>query len=355
MQREENEREFFQNVWNHASDAFQLSFDEKRPLNKEEQAFLAELGKAIREDLPDNNFAVLLRSHLRKNDGKLLEVILQLTGLTRNKILQDLKAGAGEHRSKLRVSNHRSVIADDNTWRFAAPYLIHSIRRVLSPIYIETNSGASAALESLNQATWPGYIRQERAKKSGHEAEGRIAILLTKCGIPFEPRQKADNPMCKDAQIHSVSFDIVVPDLSKPALCVKATVHTANIGQYGESKDALEVDEARRMIDREFRKNKPVLLAFIDGVGFESNRAGLVGVLEKADEFCQFRTLWKLVVVAAFGLGLKCKLLLVKKDILAHNAFLTRYAAAIMMKERTSGGDHSGYTEAGDALISVRD
>ena len=71
MQREENEREFFQNVWNHASDAFQLSFDEKRPLNEEEQAFLAELGKAIRDDLPEYNFAVSLRgaSHRSYVDG----------------------------------------------------------------------------------------------------------------------------------------------------------------------------------------------------------------------------------------------------------------------------------------------
>ena len=59
-------------------------------------------------------------------------------------------------------------------------------------------------------------------------------------------------------------------------VCVKSTVHTSNIGQYGESKDALEMTEAKNMIQQRFhRKTAPILLAFVDGVGFETNRDGL--------------------------------------------------------------------------------
>lgn len=96
-----------------------------------------------------------------------------------------------------------------------------------------------------------------------------------------------------------VSFDIVVPNIENPTVCIKSTVHTSNIGQYGESKDHLEVAEARRMIDALPIASRPTLVGFIDGIGFESNSAGLNGVLEKADEFCQFKTIWKLAVISA--------------------------------------------------------
>ncbi len=110
-----------------------------------------------------------------------------------------------------------------------------------------------SAFEALNQATYPGWIRQQWAKLSGHEAEYRLAVLLDECGFPFEPQEKKDNPLCQDATVFNVSFDVVVPNAREPRMCVKATVHTSNIGQFGESKDALEMSEAAGMLDEHFR------------------------------------------------------------------------------------------------------
>lgn len=345
------ETEFFTNVWDHAADEFQTSFDERRPLSAKELAATRTIITALSKGLPDATLGNLIRPLLQENED-FFALLLQLTGLTRNKILQDLKAGAGKKRKSLSLSSHRSIIECDDTWAYALPYILKNIRRVFTPLF--QNDGVDGGLEALNQATWPGFIRQERAKRSGHEAEHRIALLLLKCGIPFEPEEKADNPLCRDVQINDVSFDIVVPSASAPLLCVKSTVHTANIGQYGESKDHLEVAEAREMIDDNFKgSRKPTLVGFIDGIGFESNRAGLVGVLEKADEFCQYRTIWKLIVIAAARLGKRCSLVLDKGTIERHAPFLYRYSSTNII-ERTPETKSSGYIEAGEALVSVK-
>lgn len=160
-----------------------------------------------------------------------------------------------------------------------------------------------------------------------------MAQLLLATKFPFEPEEKADNPLCRDAQIGGISFDLVVPSVKAPALVFKATVHTSNIGQYGESKDHLEVDEAKRWLDRTYAGNsRPKLVALIDGVGFESNRAGLDGVLEKADEFCQFRTIWKIVAMASTAMDRPIKIYLPKSeltyfaDFIAQNSKAAEYA-----------------------------
>jgi hypothetical protein len=204
-------------------------------------------------------------------------------------------------------------------------------------------------LQGLNQATWPGYIRQERAKRSGHEAEYRIATLLLRLGIPFAPEEKADNPLCRDAMWREISFDIVVPNIQQPTVCIKSTVHTSNIGQYGESKDHLEVDEARRMIDRLPAASRPTLVGFIDGIGFESNSAGLNGVLEKVDEFCQFSTIWKLGVICAKRTNKRARLHLEASDMDKHASFLARYSDVVTFESLPFPEG----IEAGRGLIKV--
>jgi hypothetical protein len=219
----------------------------------------------------------------------------------------------------------------DRTWTYAGLYLAKKLRRVL---YLNPAVPESfRTFEALNQATWPGYVRQERAKRSGHEAEYRIATLLAACQIPFVPIEKADNPLCRDAMLNGVSFDIIVPSIECPGVCVKSTVHTSNIGQYGESKDALEVDEARRMISQLPKGKRPLLVGFIDGVGFESNSAGLDGVLDGVDEFCQFSTIWKLVVLGAAATGKTCSLFLSADDRKTFSSFLANHAAAVTLLE----------------------
>jgi hypothetical protein len=292
--------EFEQHVWNHAIDPFQAAFDERRPLTDAEKDALETIRRAVCGGASDDDISERTRELLAR-DERLIETLLQLTGLTRNKILVDLKAAPGSRRIP---SSHLKLSKDDEVWSLAGPYLAAKLRLVLAPLCQGDTASSRQFLESLNQATWPGWIRQERAKRQGHEAEGRLATILYAGDIPFEPHGKVDNPLCPDVTLHGVSFDLVIGSVEVPLVCIKSTVHTANIGQYGESKDALEVREAREMIDSEYKEDaRPMLMTLVDGVGFFSNRAGLDAVLTTADEFCQFRTLWKPVVLAGEMMG----------------------------------------------------
>ena len=160
--------------------------------------------------------------------------------------------------------------------------------------------------------------------------------------------------MCKDASVAGVSFDIVIPSISRPLLCFKATVHTANIGQYGESKDDLEIKEAKEKLGAKFVKNAPMIIALIDGNGFSSNRAGLDGVLFTADEFCQFRTLWKAVVIAHNKLGLdsrKIKILLPDEIVDDFEDFLETYGLYNQLTKTPPSKGNWRRVEAGDAEL----
>lgn len=267
-----------------------------------------------------------LLQEIKSGGDVFLSRLLQISGLTRNKILTDIRATIRSKGSKVSVPSSYMRIITPEVWTLAGPYLASRLRKVLQPIASLNTSDFASSLQAVNQATWGGYIRQERAKRSGHEAESRLARVLRACKLAYVPVEKADNPLSGDVQIYQVSFDLVVPSLEQPSVCVKATVHTANIGQYGESKDYLEVNEAREMLNKKFPpKSRPLLLAFIDGVGFESNTAGLEGVLTKADEFCQFRTMWKAVVITSSRLGKWFQILLPQQEIVSYNEFLTDY------------------------------
>jgi len=339
-------QEFFENVWDHSQDPFQIQFDERRPLSKEEVVFAVEVQRAVHSLTSDDALGERL-FHLVNGSPDRLALLLQLCGLTRNKIVTDLKASVAANKKLPSFpSNYRALASDKRAWLLAGPYLAIRVRRILGPI---AGNCTPELLEALNQATWAGYIRQERAKRQGHEGESRLASVLFACSIPFVPIEKADNPLCRDATVNSVSFDIVVPAIERPKVCVKATVHTANIGQYGESKDHLEVDEARRMINSKYAPAKrPLLLALADGIGFASNSAGLNGVLSKCDEFCQFRTLWKGVIVCAARMGVVVKLELPEATIVKHRGFLERFdflrhvtpkERAVSVKHRLPAGE----------------
>ncbi len=345
---EQRRNEFFSSVWNHSEDEFQTAFDERRDLSAAELTLIRSIMSKLDAGESDLQISTWLAAPLSNpTTAKQIEVLLQICGITRNKILQDIKASAGNNRRNLRLSSHLSLASHASTWNIAGPYLVKKLRRVLH--HAGVTDPLNRMLQGLNQATWPGYIRQERAKRSGHEAEYRIATLLLRLGIPFAPEEKADNPLCRDAMWHGVSFDIIVPNIHQPTVCIKSTVHTSNIGQYGESKDHLEVDEARRMIDTLPPASRPTLVGFIDGIGFESNSAGLNGVLEKADEFCQFSTIWKLGVISAKRTNRKVKLYLEAQDKVKHSQFLARYSSVVDFENRpfTEG------IEAGCGIIQV--
>jgi hypothetical protein len=344
--------EFRSHVWDHSADVFQQSFDERRPLKSDELEALIVVVNAICQGSDDSEVAGIILQQLN-DDEQNIDVFLQLVGLTRNKIISDLKASA-----QVRVtipSSHRKLYTKGAVWDIAGPYLASRLRNVLAPLCASSGSLAHS-LEALNQATWPGWIRQERAKRQGHEAEYRLATIYSAASIPFQPEAKADNPLSGDLIINGVSFDLVVGSVESPLVCVKSTVHTSNIGQYGESKDALEMAEARNMIDSNYSAaTAPVLLALIDGVGFFSNSAGLNGVLSSSSEFCQFRTLWKAVVLASYKLGRGVLLALPKQSIEFHADFLDRYRSAVSVEvindhHRARLGTHNAI-EAGDGIV----
>lgn len=344
---QQNREEFNSYIWDHSIDPFQMQFDDRRELSSEELALLCKV-REIATNSDDDEAIKDLGSITRKNK-KLMSLILQIIGLTRNKIIMDIRASSKSH--ELIVPSSYERLPHTSAWTLAGPYLIKRLRSVLSHIDPD-HITIEQVFETLNQSTWPGYIRQERAKRSGHEAESRLATLFYNLEIPFEPEEKAENPLCRDAQIGGISFDIVVPSVDKPRLVVKATVHTANIGQYGESKDHLEIMEARNWIEQAYNENNaPTLLAFIDGVGFRSNSAGLDGVLSKSNEFCQFRTIWKAAVIALSLLNKPRTLALDDKDIERFTPFLHRWNYQKHVMRRDELTDVVGWEEAGEALI----
>ncbi len=338
----ERRKEFDAHVWNHSDDAFQAAFDERRHLHREEKAFLDVLVKALATS--SDEFARKLTSGIQKNPEFILP-LLQLCGLTRSKIVTDLTAMGHP-----RISGPETLVAREKMWPDATKYLEISLKRVMLPIVHLEDELRHAIYDSLNQATWPGYVRQERAKKQGHEAEGRMARLLDALNLSFAPLEKATNPLCRDIQIHGVSFDLISPNPDSPRLFIKSTVHTSNIGQYGESKDALEIEEASQMLKTKFKNKKPVLLAMVDGVGMQTNTAGLHGVLGTADEFCQFKTIWKVAVLAAEAQDRQVQIYLPDKDV--HTGFLSRHSSGAQLLTKMP---NSPLVEAGEAYIKLEE
>jgi len=317
--------EFNAHVWDHSADPFQAEFDTRRDLSVAELTVLLKAATLVADGGDDEQLAALLLAELGKQSSVLLAV-MQISGLTRNKIITDLKASSAA--AMIRVPGKpEGLLVNESAWRLAGPYLAAKLRKVLYPVAVQPPELLVSTLQALNQATHPGWIRQERAKRQGHEAEHRIATMLFNLGVPFEPEEKVDNPLCRDAQIAGISFDIVVPSISDPVVVLKSTVQTANIGQFGESKADLEVAEASAMLASRYTapRSRPTLIAMIDGVGFHSNTAGLHGVLEKSDEFVQFSTIWKVAAVAAARLNLDLSVALPAIEIEAHADFIARW------------------------------
>ena len=316
--------EFSSHVWDHTVDPFQLRFDTPPPFSRDALRALNGLVTSLSNGESDEQLAAKLLVEVRERPDFIL-TILQVIGSTRNKILTDLRAAtAGQ---SLRIPQSPTTLhRNAAVWSVAGLYIAVRFRQVFTPL-MPLVRGRRHALETLNRATWPGWIRQERAKRQGHEAENRLAVLFLALGIPFGPVEKAENPLTQDAKINEISFDLVVPNRNEPLLCVKSTLHSSNIGQYGTSKDLLEVRAAADMLRENFPTNPPTLLAMIDGVGCLSNRAGLEGILTAANEFCQFKTLWKAAAIAARRLGWEITIKLPEEHIESHRPFLSRCGA----------------------------
>lgn len=335
---DERRAEFFEHVWDHTADQFQQSFDLVPPLDDVHRAALVALVSLIRSGAGDDELSRGIRATIR-TDPTFVYKLIQILGLTRSKLGTDMKP-LGHNVPK---AIERVVLKDD-LWEAVGAYLVLRARSILTNLVSNVGDALSGPLEALNQSTWPGYIRQERAKRSGGYAEQRLAILLKSMDIPFAPEKKAENGLTADATIAGESFDLVVPSVQNPALCIVSMAHSANIGQYGESK-ASDAVAARAALQA--MSPAPLLGVLADGVGFESNSAGLTNLLSSADEFFQFETLWKAAVVAASVAGMQVTVVI--PDAEKHESFLRRYASSVDLVERLD--TEPGWVEAGEASI----
>jgi len=337
---DQKREEFFRFVWDHSKDPFLLAFEQRRHLSDEEVNWLIRAFEAC--FVENETEAIESIKKLIDSEGQQATILLiQIAGLTRNKIITDLKAHLGRQHSP---RSHRTLHKSEE----GIKYLLQRLRLVFSPLRQQGIGDNQQILrcvfESLNQATYPGFIRQERAKRQGHEAERRLALLLHSIGIPFVPVEKLDNPLSRDIQLFGVSFDIAVPNGESPKVLVKSTVQTANIGQFGESKSALEVEEAKGKLEQVFpNAPPPYLVALVDGIGFESNREGLDSVLLCAHEFVQFRTLWKFAVIVSSVLGKSIKIEQ-HPELGYFEYFLKRYDNTIKICEELPDGVEAGFT-----------
>ncbi len=283
---------FFKYVWNHTEDDFYSSFDHPPVRSRR----VIEKVKVLIENIGSPNDKLIglltqLVSHENKPDIEFFSFIIQIAGYTRNKLLVDLEA-----RGYKRPGTFESLIGGKkfkphSSWEAAAAMLIARLVPILKNL---SSHDILLRLTALDLATYPGFIRQQRAKHIGHYAEQRLAELLDRLGIPFVPREKKANPLARDVTLKGESFDLVIPNESNPMIAVKATVHTANTGQYGESKDKLEIKEAKAALEG----TGVILVALADGVGFRSNADALRGLFEYSDEVVQFATLWKVPAMA---------------------------------------------------------
>ena len=74
-------------------------------------------------------------------------------------------------------------------------------------------------------------------------------------------------------------------------------------------------------------------------------------MLTNADEFCQFRTIWKAGVIAASKVGRNAVVALPAEQIKRFEPFLHKFGAEAV--NLASIADRKDWVEAGDALIRV--
>jgi len=239
---EQRREEFFRYVWDHTADPFVIGYEARAPLTAEEFEWLQQVYQHCRSDVEDASRN--LRQLLESNGASLAALLLQVSGLTRNKIISDLKASLGKDIAPKSYEHlHRSDVG--------VRYLVRRLKRVFEPLYrsgIESDADTlRGVFEALSQATYPGYIRQERAKRQGHMGEQRLAELLHALGVPFEPKEKLEQPISRDVKIWDVSFDLVVPGQKDPKALVQSMIQSANIGMFGQSKSD-EVKQAMEAI-----------------------------------------------------------------------------------------------------------
>lgn len=156
MSIESRRKEFNSHVWNHSVDPFQLQFDDRRPLNEREIKGLEKIAKAALLETDPIKSCALIQKELRQHK-ELFAATLQVVGLTRNKILQDLKAAARSAAVAQVIPTNYERLPFTPAWQAAGPYLLRRLQQVFRPLVAEFDDEAfGRSAEALNQATWPG-------------------------------------------------------------------------------------------------------------------------------------------------------------------------------------------------------
>ena len=299
---DQRREEFFRYVWDHTADPFVIGYEARAPLTDAEMEWLRQVYQYCRADV---EIAVpSLKELLESNGTSLTALLLQLSGLTRNKIISDLKASLGEGAAP---KSYKQLHKFDSGVR----YLVRRLKRVFEPLYrsgIESDADTlRGVFEALSQATYPGYIRQERAKRQGHMGEQRLAELYQS---PSQSSQKTavDDPLLE------------VPPASR------GNRVGARLGSPREAGGTCRRGAIHELWTRDWY-----------------NAEGLQTVLTTADEFVQFKTLWKFAVVVAHAIN---RVLLVQDHPELENfaEFLSRYQGAYEIREQLPSGVEAGFT-----------
>jgi hypothetical protein len=189
-----------------------------------------------------------------------------------------------------------------------AKYLID--RQLLSILELFKKLQQSEIETIIEKLILPKEIQQAEAKRRGHGAEHKVAILLYQLGVNFLPSDRNLNPMASnDPNVDidtfeiiqkqkgkTYSFDLIVEThLHKPLAFLQGLIHTSDPGQYGVNKSDETVQVKRDLIKSNQKyKTQKQHWGLVDGVGFSENKKDTIDkMLSEFDCFVQLKSIYK--------------------------------------------------------------
>ena len=97
--------------------------------------------------------------------------------------------------------------------------------------------------------------------------------------------------------------------------------------------------------------SKAGISSLVDGIGFSSNRAGLDDVLSVADEFCQYRTIWKSIVVCSVMSDIPLIIELPRTVIEQRQDFLKRFNFLKLVVAKENGHQAKLRIQVGEGAV----
>ena len=196
----------------------------------------------------------------------------------------------------------------DKSVEIITKYLID--RELLDILLLFRRLSQSEMETIIDKLILPKEIQQAEAKRRGHGAEHKVALLLHQLGINFVPSEKHINPMSShdpnmDIDTFEIlqkqkgktySFDLIIEThLQKPLAFLQGLIHTSDPGQYGVDKSNQTVDIKRELMksNQKYSTQKQ-LWGLVDGVGFSENKKDTIDkMLSEFDCFIQLKSIYK--------------------------------------------------------------